>query len=138
MGSRRPHGAVLRGVRVSPRPSAVLYDRRGSAIAELGDVIFAWDEMLDGARLYHTTGITTALSNRTADEVRASLRAARNAGLTTSYDLNFRGNVSDLEFDPPALAPDTEYFWRVDALNAIGATALRSSIVTSSRPSAEA
>lgn len=77
----------------SPRPSTVLYDRSGSSIAGLRDVSFDWSSILAGARLYHTTGITTALSDRTADEVRSSLRVARNAGLLVSYDLNFRAKL---------------------------------------------
>ena len=77
----------------SPRPSSVLYDRRGSSIADLTGVMFDWPGIFAGARLYHTTGITTALSQHTAEEVSASLAAARQAGLTTSYDLNFRAKL---------------------------------------------
>ena len=77
----------------SPRPSSVLYDRARSAIAELRDVAFDWPSILKGCRAYHTTGITAALSDRAAAEVRASLSAARAAGLLTSYDLNYRGKL---------------------------------------------
>lgn len=81
----------------SPRPSSVLYDRAGSSIAELRDVVFDWPTILAGARAYHTTGITTALSERTEAEVRASLGAARRAGALTSYDLNYRGKLWSAE-----------------------------------------
>jgi 2-dehydro-3-deoxygluconokinase len=77
----------------SPRPSSVLYDRGGSAIAELSEAHFDWPAILSGCRAYHTTGITAALSDRTAAEVRAGLTAARAAGLLTSYDLNYRGRL---------------------------------------------
>jgi 2-dehydro-3-deoxygluconokinase len=77
----------------SPRPSSVLYDRRGSSISELAGVSFDWPAILAGARLYHTTGITTALSDRSGDEVRTSMRVAHEAGLTVSYDLNFRAKL---------------------------------------------
>jgi len=77
----------------SPRPSSVLYDRGGSAIAELREVGFDWPTILAGCRAYHTTGITAALSDRTASEVRAGLTTARAAGLTTSYDLNYRSKL---------------------------------------------
>ena len=76
----------------SPRPSSVLYDRGRSAIAEMRDG-FDWAAILAGCRAYHTTGITAALSNHTAAEVRASLSAARAAGLATSYDLNYRARL---------------------------------------------
>jgi len=77
----------------SPRASSVLYDRRGSSISELTGVKFDWASILSGARLYHTTGISTALSDRTGEEVSASLHVAHDAGLTVSYDLNFRAKL---------------------------------------------
>lgn len=77
----------------SPRASGVLYDRAGSSISELRDVAFDWEAILAGRRAYHTTGITTALSDRTAEQVRASLTVARANGLLTSYDLNYRGKL---------------------------------------------
>lgn len=77
----------------SPRASSVLYDRARSAFAELRDTTFDWDAILAGARAFHTTGITPALGERTAAETRASLMAARELGLLTSYDLNFRGRL---------------------------------------------
>ena len=36
--------------------------------------------------------------------------------------VNFRGNQTDTQFDPMGLMPDTEYFWRVDEVNAAGTT----------------
>ena len=77
----------------SPRPSSVLYDRKGSAISELLALSFNWPAILAGARLFHTTGITTALSDKTAQEVGSGLATARAAGIVTSYDLNFRGKL---------------------------------------------
>lgn len=77
----------------SPRASSVLYDRARSAFAELRDISFDWQAILAGARAFHTTGITPALSDRTAAETRASIVAARSLGLLTSYDLNFRGRL---------------------------------------------
>ena len=40
----------------------------------------------------------------------------------TSTALIFRGNQTDLQFDPQGLDPDTEYFWRVDEVNDAGVT----------------
>ena len=34
----------------------------------------------------------------------------------------FRGNYTDTQYDPMGLDPDTQYFWRVDELNAAGMT----------------
>lgn len=36
--------------------------------------------------------------------------------------VNFRGNQTELQFDPEGLDPDTEYFWRVDEVNEAGTT----------------
>lgn len=77
----------------SPRPSSVLYDRASSAFAELVAGSFDWATILAGARAFHTSGITTALSSAAAGEVEHALRAARGAGALTSYDLNFRGKL---------------------------------------------
>lgn len=77
----------------SPRPSSVLYDRAHSAISELPDPPLDWPRILTGARLFHTTGITTGLSQRTAQAVRAAFVAARSAGVLISYDLNYRARL---------------------------------------------
>ncbi len=34
----------------------------------------------------------------------------------------YRGNQTDATFDPEGLEPETEYFWRIDEVNALGAT----------------
>src|SRR5688500_8703139 len=46
----------------APRASSVLYDRRGAAIAGIRPGVVPWDRVLSGARWFHVTGITPALS----------------------------------------------------------------------------
>ncbi len=77
----------------SPRPNSVLYDRRGSAIAGIrpGDV--DWEAALEGARWFHTSGITPALSRSAAEVTSEALRAARKAGAKVSIDLNYRARL---------------------------------------------
>lgn len=77
----------------SPRASAVLYDRSSSAISRLRTPAFDWDSLLDGARVFHTTGITTALSDQTAIEVRTAIETAHRRGILVTYDLNYRGKL---------------------------------------------
>ena len=48
--------------------------------------------MLD-TRWFHTTGIVTALGEHTAEEVLHALKAAKQNGATTSYDLNYRSTL---------------------------------------------
>lgn len=77
----------------SPRASGVLYDRGYSAISRIQKDEVAWDVVFEGARWFHTSGITPALSDETAAVTGEALRSAKRAGLTVSYDLNYRGKL---------------------------------------------
>ncbi len=75
------------------RSSKVLYDRAGSsiALAKPGDI--DWSKVFEGAGWFHVTGITPAISQSAADLALEAARAARDAGLTVSCDLNYRKNL---------------------------------------------
>ena len=75
------------------RPSTVVYDRDGAAIALAEPEEFDWASILDGAAWFHISGITPALSVSAAAIAEASLRAAQSAGATTSLDLNYRAKL---------------------------------------------
>src|SRR5262249_2384839 len=77
----------------APRASSVLYDRRDSAMANIKPGMVPWDRVLGGARWFHVTGITPALSPSATATTREALQAARAAGLGTSIDLNYRGKL---------------------------------------------
>jgi len=74
----------------SQRASKVTYDRAHSAIAGIkpGDV--DWDQVFQGAKWFHWTGITPALSDSAAAVTREACEAAKKHGLTVSTDLNYR------------------------------------------------
>lgn len=74
----------------SPRASSVLYDRSGSAISMIkrGDV--DWTKIFTGSKHFHISGITPALSTSAAEVTVEALKAAKKAGCTVSYDLNYR------------------------------------------------
>lgn len=74
----------------SQRASQVIYDRGGSAIADIGENTFDWEDIFTGAGWFHFTGITPALGDRVAVETLAACRAAKQIGLTVSCDLNYR------------------------------------------------
>jgi 2-dehydro-3-deoxygluconokinase len=74
----------------APRPSSVLYDRAGSAISNIEPGSVDWKSAFAGARWFHVSGITPALSKSAATVTGEALEAAKKAGLTVSYDLNFR------------------------------------------------
>ena len=50
----------------SQRPSKVIYDRAGSAIAKADPSDFDWDKIFDGVDWFHFTGITPALGDNVA------------------------------------------------------------------------
>lgn len=77
----------------APRASSVLYDRAGSAISRITPGSIDWASVFDGARWFHVSGITPALSDSAAIVTRESLVAAKKAGLTVSYDLNYRSKL---------------------------------------------
>ena len=78
---------------VSMRPSKVVYDRKGSAIAEIAPGDLDWDAVFAGADWFHFTGITPALSEGAARETLAAVKAAKAHGVTVSCDLNYRKNL---------------------------------------------
>jgi len=74
----------------SQRASKVTYDRAHSAIAEIKPGTVDWARVFEGAKWFHWTGITPALSDDAAAVTREACQAAKAAGLTVSADLNYR------------------------------------------------
>jgi len=77
----------------APRPSSVLYDRAASAIARVPSGSIDWSAVFRDAKWYHVSGITPALSDSAARVTQESLEAAKKAGVTVSYDLNYRSKL---------------------------------------------
>jgi 2-dehydro-3-deoxygluconokinase len=77
----------------APRASSVLYDRAGSAMSAIAPGTIDWPRVFEGARWFHVSGITPALSATAALVTGEALAAAKAAGLTTSYDLNYRSKL---------------------------------------------
>jgi 2-dehydro-3-deoxygluconokinase len=80
-----------------PLASRALYDRTASAFSLLDPGELDWPSLLAGARAFHVTGITPALSDRCARAAAEALAAARAAGCATSYDLNLRTRLAPPE-----------------------------------------
>jgi 2-dehydro-3-deoxygluconokinase len=75
-----------------PRDTDVIYDRAGASVTtvrpeELDFTVF------ETASVFHTTGITPALSEATAETTLELLRAAGEANVTRSFDLNYRSKL---------------------------------------------
>jgi len=77
----------------APRPSSVLYDRAQSAISAIQPGEVDWQRVFAGAKWFHTSGITPALSDSAATVTLEALKAARAAGVAVSYDLNYRSKL---------------------------------------------
>jgi 2-dehydro-3-deoxygluconokinase len=75
------------------RPSKVVYDRSGSAMAAAKPGDFDWDVVLDGVTWFHVTGVTPAISQSAADLAIDGARRAREKGITVSCDYNYRKNL---------------------------------------------
>lgn len=77
----------------SQRPSKVIYDRAGSAIAKAEAKEFDWAKIFDGAEWFHFTGITPALGDNVAEICLEACKAAKQLGITVSCDLNYRNKL---------------------------------------------
>jgi len=77
----------------SPRSSKVIYDRANSAISQIKPGEVDWEEVLRGAKWFHTSGITPALSTSAAQVIADALKVAKRVGCKVSYDLNYRARL---------------------------------------------
>lgn len=75
-----------------PRGTNVIYDREGAAIRSVTPDELAVDRVRDAERFY-VSGITPALSPALAETTADLLRAARDAGTTTVFDVNYRAKL---------------------------------------------
>ena len=87
------NGLCFVEIGVGPRPNRQIYDRGHSAINTIEEGEFDWKALLSDTRWYHSTGITTALSDVCVREVITSMRTAKELGVRTSFDLNYRSTL---------------------------------------------
>jgi 2-dehydro-3-deoxygluconokinase len=76
----------------APRGTNVIYDRADAAVttAETDELPL---ETVRDAKVFHTTGITPALSPTLRETTADLLGVARNGGTTTSFDVNYRSKL---------------------------------------------
>lgn len=77
-----------------PRSIQVIYDRANSAAARMTVDGVDWDYLLN-TRILHLTGITAALSDSCYALLAEAFRRARGAGVTISFDVNYRAKLWD-------------------------------------------
>lgn len=93
----------------SMRPSKVIYDRAGSAIAEADPKDFDFDAIMEGADWFHWSGITPAISDKAAELTHLACEAAKRHGVTVSVDLNFRKKLWTSEKAISVMRPLMKY-----------------------------
>lgn len=76
-----------------PRPSSVLYDRKDSAIAKIQKGEVDWEAALGGAKIFHSSGITAALSHTAREAFLEALAKAKENQAKVSIDLNYRAKL---------------------------------------------
>ena len=93
----------------SVRPSKVIYDRAGSAIAEANADEFDLDAIFEGVDWFHFSGITPAISDKAAELTKLACEAAKRHGVTVSCDLNFRKKLWTSEKAISIMRPLMQY-----------------------------
>ena len=93
----------------SMRPSKVIYDRANSSIAEASVEDFDFDKVFEGAKWFHWSGITPAISDSSAEVLKQACIAAKKHGVTVSVDLNFRKKLWTSEKAISIMRPLMEY-----------------------------
>lgn len=77
----------------APRTNRVIYDRKESAISKIKPGEINWSEILKGTKLFHTSGITPALSSSCVEVTTEALKAAQEQDCKVSFDVNYRGKL---------------------------------------------
>ena len=98
---------------VPPRPSVAVYDRQHSAASTIAPGEFAWEEILQGAKLAHTDGIFPGLSSTCREAAMEFVAEADRLGCTVCFDMNYREHLWT-----PAEAAEmwSRLLWHVDVL----------------------
>jgi len=93
----------------SLRASKVIYDRKHSAISDSTVSEFKLRSYLKGAKVFHFSGITPALSDSCAKLTLKACQIAHELGVLVSCDLNFRKKLWTKEKARSVMVPLMEY-----------------------------
>lgn len=118
LGELRRHGVGTAAVKRAPqrmglyflepgavrRPSAITYDRAGSAFAEAAPDAIDLQGVLPSANLLHISGVTPAIGAKAAEAAQRAVKAAAAAGVPVSFDGNYRALLWEAwDGDGPAI-----------------------------------
>lgn len=92
----------------SQRSSKVVYDRAGSLFSQCGRTAYRFSSAFRGADWLHVSGVSPAVSRKSADAALWAVKEAKKRGMTVSWDLNFRSKLWrwDPSRDPKTLAQE--------------------------------
>lgn len=93
----------------SMRASKVIYDRAHSSISEAKPTDFDFDKIFEGAKWFHWSGITPAISDKSAEVLRLACISAKKHGVIISCDLNFRKKLWTSEKAISIMKPLMQY-----------------------------
>jgi 2-dehydro-3-deoxygluconokinase len=93
----------------SIRSSKVIYDRKYSSFAMSKVNEYDFDAIFEGADWFHLSGITPALNEGMFELSKKALQVAKEKGITTSCDLNYRSKLWTFEDARRKMAELAEY-----------------------------
>ncbi len=110
---------------IGERSAQVIYDRKGSSFSQLTPNEVDFEDILQNADLFHVTGITPALSPVLQELTLQGLKVAKEIGVKTSFDFNYRAKLWSLQEARDAIQPFLPYVdicscGELDALNLLG------------------
>lgn len=79
------------------RPSKVIYNRKHSAITRIEENEVDYDEVFNGATLFHLSGISLALGDKVRKVVFKCLEACKKYNVKVSFDFNYRAKLWEIE-----------------------------------------
>jgi len=96
-GREARNGICFVEIGVGNRGNTQLFDRGNSAFSKIDFNEFEWERLLSQTRWFGTSGVTTAISPQAADAAERALKMAKEMGVSTSFDLNFRATMWNSE-----------------------------------------
>ncbi|MFF2449215.1 PfkB family carbohydrate kinase [Neobacillus sp. NPDC058068] len=110
---------------VGERSAQVIYDRKYSSFSNLKSEELNFEEIFNGAHLFHVSGITLALSAELRKLTLQALKFAKEKGITTSFDFNYRAKLWSQQEAAEAIKPLLPYVdicscGELDAIHLLG------------------
>ncbi|EJF11369.1 sugar kinase [Pontibacter sp. BAB1700] len=85
--------------------TGVIYDRAGSAYADLQPGTIDWDAVFEGVSWFHFSAICPAINQKVAAVCEEALKVAVQKNITISLDLNYRAKLWKYGKDPVEVMP---------------------------------